>query len=96
MRKCKKQKKRKKNALREMCKIRSEENNNNYKTERNHTRKIVSRAVKKKAEQERNDLCDKPNNVLKLLKFLKKEGQDVKGGRCLRRINGRLAFSKKD
>ena len=29
--------------------------------------------MKREAEQERNNLCDKPNNVFKLVKFLKKE-----------------------
>ena len=43
-----------------------------------------------------NDLCDKPNNMFKLVKFLKKEGQDVNGGQCCRIINGRIAFSEKD
>ena len=55
-----------------MCKIRSEENKNNCKRERNQIRKIVSRAMKKEAEQQMNDLCHKPSNVLKLLTFLKK------------------------
>ena len=43
-----------------------------------------------------NDLCDKPNNVFKLKKFLKKEGQDLSGRRCLRGTNGKFAFSEKD
>ena len=30
--------------------------------------------MRKEAKQEMNDLCDKPNNVFKLVKFLKKEG----------------------
>ena len=55
-----------------MYKIRSEENKNNYKRERNLTRKIVSRAMRREAEQKMNDLCDKPNNVFKLVKFLKR------------------------
>ena len=79
-----------------MCKIRSEENKDNYKKERNQTRKIVSRAMRREGEQETNDLCDKPNIVFKYVKFLKKDGQDVNGGRCLRAINGRFVFSKKD
>ena len=62
-----------------MYKIRSEENKENYKKERNQIRKIVSRAMKTEAEQEMNDLCNKPNIVFKLVKFLKKEGQDVNG-----------------
>ena len=52
--------------------------------------------MRREAEQEMNDLCDKPNNVFKLVKFLKKEGQDVNGGQCLRGINGRFVFSKKN
>ena len=43
-----------------------------------------------------NDLRDKPNNVFELVKFLKKEGQDVNGGQCLRGINGTFASSEKD
>ena len=52
-----------------MCKIQSEKNKNNYKRERNLTRKIVSRAMRREAEQEMNDLCDKLSNVPKLVKF---------------------------
>ena len=52
-----------------MCKIQSEEDKNNYKRERNQTRKIVSRATRREAEQEMNDLCNKPKNVFKLVKF---------------------------
>ena len=36
--------------------------------------------MRREAEQEMNDLCDKPNNVFQLVKSLKKEGQDVHGG----------------
>ena len=59
----------KKNAFRELCKIRSEENKDNYKRERNQTRKIVSRAMRREADQEMNDLCDKPDNAFKRVKF---------------------------
>ena len=52
--------------------------------------------MKREAEKEMNDLCDKPKNVFKLVKFLKKEEQNVNVGRCLREINGRFVFSKKD
>ena len=40
----------KKNPFRKMCKIRSKENKNNYKKERNLTRNIVSRAMRREAE----------------------------------------------
>ena len=43
-----------------------------------------------------NDLCDKPNNVFKRVKYLKKEGQDVNGRQCFREINDRFVFSEKD
>ena len=43
-----------------------------------------------------NDLYDKPNIVFKLVKFLKKEGQDVISGQCLREINGKIVFGVKD
>ena len=54
--------------------------------------------MKREAEQEMDDLCDKPNNIFKLVKFLKKEGQDilVYGKQYLRGINGRFVFIGKD
>ena len=36
------------------------------------------------------------NFIIELVKFLKKEGQDVNGGRCLRGIHGRFVLSEKD
>ena len=49
--------------------------------------------MRSKAEQEMNDLCVKANNMFKLVKFLKKKGQDVNGRQCLnRRINGKFVF----
>ena len=60
----------------------------NYKIERNQARKVVSTAMRRKAEKEINDLLDKPNNMFKLVKFLKKERQNVNGGRNFRGING--------
>ena len=38
---------------------------------------MVSRAMEREAEQEMNDLCGKPKNVFKLVKFFRKEGQDL-------------------
>ena len=52
--------------------------------------------MSRETEQEINDLCDKPNIVFKLVRFLKKEGQDVNGGQCLRQIKGKFVISKKD
>ena len=52
--------------------------------------------MRREAEQEMYDLCDKLNNEFKLVKFFKKEGQDVNGGCCLRETNGKFAFSEND
>ena len=52
--------------------------------------------MRRKAEQEMNYLCDKQNYLCKLVKFLKKEGQDVNSGQYLRGINDKFAFREKD
>ena len=39
-------------------------------------------------------LSEHPNKVFKFVKLMKKDGKDVKGGRCIR--DGRLNFSEKD
>ena len=52
--------------------------------------------MRKEADQEMNSFCDKANNVFRLVKFLKKDGQDVNGRGCLRGINGRFEFSEMD
>ena len=50
-------------------------------TQRNLTKKIVSRAMRREAEQKMKYLHNKPNNVFKLVNFfLKIEGQDINGG----------------
>ena len=52
--------------------------------------------MRREAKQEMNDLCDELNNVFKLVKFLRKEGQDLNGGPCLRGMNDKFVFSGKD
>ena len=64
--------KRKKNAFREIYMIQSEKKIDNYKREKNQTRKIFSKAMGREAKQEINDLCDKSSNAFKLLKFFLK------------------------
>jgi len=51
--------------------------------------------MKKETEQLFNELYDKPANVFKVLKVMKREGKDV-GGKCLRGKDGRLSFSEVD
>ena len=56
-----------------LCEIRSEKDKNNYKQERNLTRKIVSKAMRIEAEQVMKDFCDKQNILFNLVEFIKKE-----------------------
>ena len=79
----------KKKAFNTWCKNRSPENKNNYGKARNQ-RKVVAKAMKQAAEEEMNVLCDKPNKVFKLVKFMKKDGKDTNGGGCMKDKDGRL------
>ena len=40
-------------------------------------------------------LCDKPNEVFKLVKFMRKDGKDINGGGCMKDKDGRLVVSEK-
>ena len=48
------------------------------------------------ANQELDDLYQNSNSVFYLLRRMKKEGNDVEGGRCLRGRDGRLGFIEED
>ena len=87
---------RKKKAFNTWCKNRSSENRNNYTIVRNQTKKVVAKAMKQAAEEEMKVLCDKPNDVFKLVKFMRKDGKYIIGGGCLKDKDGRLVVSEKD
>ena len=87
---------RKKAAFKELCRFPSEQNKTQYKRIRNQTRKIVTRAMRKEANQELNNLYQNSNSVFYFLKRMKKEGKNVEGGRCLRGGDGRLSFIEED
>ena len=57
---------------------------------------MVANSMKKEAEEELTKLNKKPNNIFTLVKFIKSEGKDIEGGRCVKRKDRRLGFSKKD
>ena len=78
-----------------MCKNRSEENKANYKNIKNRTKKVVANSMRKEAEKEFTKLNKKPNNFF-TLKFMKKDGKDIEGGRCIRGKDGKIGFSEKD
>ena len=87
---------RKKPAFKELCRFPSEENKTRYKRIRNQTRKIFVRAMRMEANQELNNLYQNSNSVFYFLRKMKKEGKNVKGGRCLRGRDGRLGFIEED
>ena len=60
---------RKKKAFKLWCTNRSAENKNKYRKARNETKKVISKAMRQKAEEEMNVLCTKPNDVFKFVKF---------------------------
>ena len=56
----------------------------------------MSRAMRMEANQELNNLYQNSNSVFYFLRRMKKEGKDVKGGRCLRGGDGQLGFIEED
>ena len=52
--------------------------------------------MKQATEEEIKVLCDKPNEVFKLAKFMRKDGKDMNGGGCTKDKYGRLVVSEKD
>ena len=52
--------------------------------------------MKQEAEKEIIVLCTKPNDVFKFVKFIRKEGRDIKGGVCMKDKHGRLVVSEKE
>ena len=87
---------RKKKAFNMWCKNRLPENKNNYRKARNQTKRVVAKAMKQAAEEEMKVLRDKPNEVFKLVKFIRKDGMDINGGGCMKNKDGRLVVSEKD
>ena len=67
--------KRKKAAFAELCNFSSEENKTQYKRLRNQTKEVVVRAMKKKAEQELNDLYQNSNSIFCFVRRMKKKGK---------------------
>ena len=51
--------------------------------------------MRKEAEKRLTKLNKKPNNILTLVKFMKKDGKDIEEGRC-KRGKDRLGFSEKE
>ena len=86
----------KKKACNTWCKNRSPENKNNNRKARNQTKKVFAKAMKQAAEEEIKVLYDKPNEVFKLVKFMRKDGKNINGGGCMKDKDGRLVVSAND
>ena len=78
-----------------MCENRSEENRGRYNI-KNQTKKVVANSKRKEAKKELTKLNEKPNNIFTLVKFMKKDGKDTEGSRCMREKDVRLGLSEKD
>ena len=52
--------------------------------------------MKQEAEKEMIVLCSKPNDVFKLVKFMRKEIRDIESRGCMKDKDGRLVVSEKD
>ena len=48
----------------------------------NQTKKVIAKAMKTEAEKEMEELHEKPNKIFKFVKFMKRDGKDVEGGKC--------------
>ena len=57
---------------------------------------MVANFMKKEAEEELTKLINKANNIFTQVKFIKSNGKDIEGGRCMKGKDRRLDFSKKD
>ena len=72
------------------------ESKNNYWKARNIMKKVIAKAMKQEAEEEVSVLCTKPSNVVKFVKFMRKEGRDIEGGSCMKDKHERLVVIEKD
>ena len=72
------------------------ESKNNYKKARNETKQVTAKAMKQEAEEKMNVLCTKPNDVFKLVKFMRKEKRVIEEGGCMKDKDGKLVVSEKD
>ena len=86
----------KKVAYKMMCKNEVEENKAKYEHVKNQTKKVVANSMRKEAEKDLTKLNKELNNIYTLVKFMKKDGKDIEGGRCMRGKDGKLDFIEKD
>ena len=86
---------RKKGAHKAMCRNSSEGNKRRYKGMKNKAKKAVLKEMRKKAEETLPILRNYSKVMFRLIKRLKIDSKEVKGGRCMRGSDGKLCFSEK-
>ena len=67
-----------------------------YRKMRNQTKKVIAKAMKTEAEKEMEELREKPNKIFKFVKFMKRDGKDVEGGKRIKGRDGRIGFSQEE
>ena len=87
---------RKKKAFKTFCKTGLEEHKMLYRKMRNQTKKVIAKAMTTEAEKEMEELREKPNKNFKFVKFMKRDGKDVEGGKWIKARDGRIGFSQED
>ena len=87
---------RKKEAFKTFCKTGLEEHKIFRRKIRNQTKKVIAKAMKTEAGKEMEELCEKPNKIFKFVKFMKRDGKDVEGGKWIKGRDGRIGFSQED
>ena len=59
---------------------------------RNQTKKVIAKAMKMEAENEMEELREKPNKIFKIVQFMKRDGKEVEGGKWIKGRDGRIGF----
>ena len=87
---------RKKEAFKTFCKAGLEEHKIFYRKMRNQSKKVIAKAMKTEAEKQMEELHKKSNKIFKFVKFMKRDGKDVEGGKWIKGRDGRIGFSQED
>ena len=87
---------RKKEAFKTFRETGLEEHKIFYRKMRNQTKKVIAKVMKTEAEKETEELREKPNKIFKFVKFMKRDGKDVEGGKWIKGRDGRIGFSQED
>ena len=74
---------RKKDACNAMCQDNTDENKR-HRIMKNKAKKVVSKAIREKAEKAHTELKNCQNGMFRLVKGLKIDSKEVEGGRCMR------------